>query len=132
MGVVYEGKHMGEFLCSEANGDRSREKGVLSSGQKVEDGQVLKLSGTEVVAAAGTVDSSGDSTESIVGIAYGNYDATSTGPKGEVDLPIAYIAREAVVKDTSLKLYTGSVTTPKTTAVKAALAALGIIIRPTV
>jgi len=121
-----EGKHKGEFLLSEANGTLSREAGTLSSGENVEDGQVLKWSGTELVAAVGTVNSAGENTEDIAGIAYGSYDASSSGPNGAVDTPIVYIARLAEVKLAALKLYTGSVTSGKTTAMKADLLAKNI------
>jgi hypothetical protein len=130
MSVKTEGKHQGEFLISEANGGLSRENGVLSSGQVVEDGQVLKWSGVELVAAAGTLDSSdGDSTEDIAGISFGNYDASSAGPNGAVDTPISYIARLAEVRDAGMKYYTAATDPDKTAAVKAALAAKFIIPR---
>ncbi len=127
--VKTEGKHKGEFLLSEAPGTLSREAGILSSGQVVEDGQVLKWSGVELIAAAGTVNSAGANTEDIAGIAYGNYDASADGPGGAVDTPIVYIARLAEVKLSALKLYTDSATSPKTTAMKADLLAKLIQVR---
>lgn len=129
MTVKTETQHKGEFLLSEAPGTLSREAGTLSSGENVVDGQVLKWSGTELVAAVGTVDSSGNNTEDIAGIAYGAVNASSSGPKGAVDMPIAYIARLAEVKLANLTLYTGSVTTTKTNAMKADLLAKLIQVR---
>jgi hypothetical protein len=121
MSVKTEGKHKGEFLLSQAPGTLSMEAGVLSSGQDIEDGQVLKWSGTELIAAAGTINSADENTEDIAGIAFGNYDATSNGPNGAVDTPIVYVARLAEVKLEALKLYTATAASDKTIAMKAAL-----------
>lgn len=129
MSVKTEKQHKGEFLLSEAPGTLSREAGVLSSGENVVDGQVLKWSGVELVAAVGTVNSAGENTEDIAGIAYGAVNASSTGPGGAVDTPIVYIARLAEVKLANLTLYTGSVTSPKTAAMKADLLAKLIQVR---
>lgn len=130
MSVKTETQHQGEFLISEAPGSLSREQGVLSSGQKVVDGQVLKWSGGELVEAAGTIDSGGDSTEDIAGIAFGAYDASSTGPKGAVDTPIAYIARLAEVNDDKVTYHeSGTNAAAKTAAIKAVLATKFIIPR---
>lgn len=128
--VKTEGQHKGEFLLSEANGTLSREKGILSSGQVVEDGRLLKWSGSELVEAAGTIDSALDSTEDIAGIAYGSYDASADGPGGAVDTPIVYIARMAEVKASAVVLHESAVSaTQKTAALTAALAAMNIILR---
>lgn len=130
MSVKTETQHQGEFLISEASGSRSREQGVLSSGQKVVDGQVLKWSGTELVEAVGTLDSDDAATEDIAGIAFGAADASSTGPNGSVDTDIAYIARDAEVLASKVT-YTesGTDTATKVAALKVALAAKGIISR---
>jgi hypothetical protein len=119
--VLTEGQHKGEFLLSEAPGTLSREVGTLSSGQNVVDGQVLKWSGTELIAAAGTLNSDDSSAEDIAGIAYGAVDASSSGPGGAVDTPIVYIARLAEVKLDNVTLYTAAADADKTAAVKAAL-----------
>lgn len=129
MSVKTETQHKGEFLLSEAPGTLSREAGILSSGENVKDGQVLKWSGVELVAAVGTVNSAGENTEDIAGIAYGAVNASSTGPGGAVDTPIVYIARLAEVKLANLTLYTGGVTTPKTDAMKRDLLAKLIQVR---
>jgi hypothetical protein len=130
MSVKTETQHKGEFLVSEAPGTLSREEGILSSGQVVIDGQVLKWSGTELIAAAGTLDSSdGDNTEDIAGIAYGAIDASSAGPGGAVDTPIVYIARLAEVKLDLVKLYTAAADPDKTAAMKEKLLAKFIQVR---
>lgn len=41
MAVLTEERHAGEFLVSEANGNRSREQGRLASGNKLQAGSVL-------------------------------------------------------------------------------------------
>lgn len=130
MTVKTETQHKGEFLVSRANGSLSMEAGVLSSGQTVVDGQVLKWSGTELIAAAGTLDSSdGDNTEDIAGIAYGSYDASADGPDGSVDTDIVYVARLAEVKDELLTYYTAAADPDKTAAMKAKLLAKFIQVR---
>jgi hypothetical protein len=121
MSTKTETQHKGEFLVSEAPGTLSREQGILSSGQNVVDGQVLKWSGTELIAAAGTINSADENTEDIAGVAYGAVNASSTGPNGAVDSPVVYIARLAEVKLANLTLYTAAADADKTAAMKAAL-----------
>jgi len=41
MTIVYEGPHTAEFILSEASGSRSRENGVVASGQVLEAGEVV-------------------------------------------------------------------------------------------
>lgn len=127
--VKTETQHQGEFLLSEAPGTLSREAGVLSSGQVVVDGQVLKWSGTELIAATGSIDSDDASDEDVAGIAYGNYDASADGPKGAVDTPIVYIARLAEVKLANVTLYTAAAAALKTAAMKAKLKTMNIVTR---
>jgi len=86
--VKTEGQHKGEFLISEAPGSLSREVGTLKSGEKVKDGSVLQLSAGKLLASKGVAAS-----ETIVGVAYGDYDATGGDVKG-----VVYIARLAEVK----------------------------------
>lgn len=125
-----EAQHQGEFLISEANGSLSRESGTLTAGQKVVDGQVLKLVGGKLVEAAGTLDSSNNSTEVIVGIAYGAWDASSSGPLGSVDRTIPYIARLAEVFNSKVTYHeSGTNAAAKTAAIKAELKDLNIIPR---
>jgi hypothetical protein len=129
--VKTEGQHKGEFLVSEGNGTISRAAGVLSSGQVVTDGRVLKWSGTELIVAAGTIDSDGASDEDLAGIAYGSYDASADGPGGAVDTPIVYIARLAEVKAANVTYHVSETNAAaKTAAMKVKLAeSLNIVSR---
>lgn len=130
MTVKTETQHQGEFLVSEAPGSLSREKGTLTAGQKVVDGQVLKLVGGKLVEAAGTLDSSSNSTEVIVGVAFGAWDASASGPGGSVDTVIPYIARLAEVMDSKVTYHeSGTNAAAKTAALKAELKELFIIPR---
>jgi hypothetical protein len=97
MTVVTEGKHAGEFLLSEAQGDRSRESAYLKSGEVVEDGQYVALDGDELVAFPAGLNTDGDLTAEIEGIVIGDHDATD----GAIE--VAYIARDAEVRDSSIK-----------------------------
>lgn len=123
--VKTEGRHNGEFLMSEAPGKRSRENGVLKSGQNLVAGTVVG-----VITAGGQLkgvdNDASDGSQTAVGIILNTVDASSTGTNA--DTPVAYIARDAEVNVDCL-------TWPATedggdiTANKADLAALGIILR---
>ncbi len=93
--ALTEGRWAAEFIMSEANGNRSRENGTVASGQTLVAGQLVQLSGPNLVAWAGT----GTAT---VGIMINNVDATD----GAVDA--AYIARDAEVNFNLLTFPTGS------------------------
>jgi len=127
MSVKTEGKHAGEFLLSEAPGTLSRESCIVSSGQTVEDGQVVTDdgSGSEFVVATGSVNSEGVSDEAIAGILIvpGGSPVTLTA-----DTKFAYIARLAEVKASSVKLHDDS-SDAEDAAVIAALAAKNIVLR---
>lgn len=72
-----EGTHTAEYLLSEANGDRSREQGILASGNHVA-GTVLALNAAgNYVQVAPAAD---DGTEQSVAVLYEAKDA-STGPQ---------------------------------------------------
>lgn len=131
MTVFTEGQHTGEFLVSEANGELSREVGTFASGNDAVDGRALKLVSGKLVVAAGTLDSSGNSSEVIVGFAYGRTNASSTHPDGAADRKGVYIARYAEVKASNVTLHavSGGGAAAATTGVKAALAKLGIVLR---
>ncbi|MCK1668628.1 head decoration protein [Bradyrhizobium sp. 153] len=123
--VKTEPQHRGEFLVSEANGTRSREVGTLSSGNVAKDGRVVKLVGGELVPATGS-NAAGVSDEAIVGIVLGDHDATAADVKG-----VVYLARDIEAKASAVTLHdvTGGGAAAATTAVKDALAKLGIILR---
>lgn len=132
MTVLTERQHTGEFLVSEGNGSISRESGTLTSGEVVVDGQVLALVANKLVAAEGTYDSdTGVTDEDIVGIAYGDHDATGADLEG-----VVYIARLAEVKEELVTLYTeissdseSDVGAISEAAVTAALLAKNIVLR---
>lgn len=109
-----EGKHIGEFLVSEANGTRSRQGDlVISSGQgKLASGTVVSKVASELVATT-----SGN-TGTVAGVLWHGEDATSADAKA------VYIARDAEV-DTSLLIVPDNAKV----AALAALVALGIIPR---
>jgi hypothetical protein len=110
--VKTEGQHTGEFLVSEGNGSISREVRNIASGTTLVDGQLLQLSGDNLVplTAGGTV----------VGIAYGGGTATVQRPKR-----LPYIARLAEVKYELLTFPADS----DQAAIVGALKQLGIIVR---
>jgi hypothetical protein len=117
MTVKTEGQHKGEFLVSEANGTLSREVGTLASGNTVNDGQVLALSGGKLVASVGNAGS-----EVLVGIVLGSHDASAAD---KPDVP--YVARLAEVDGS---LVTVDATDPEPdAAVWTELKALNIISR---
>lgn len=126
MTVLTEGKHDAEFLLSEAPGSRSREEASLTAGQTVEDGQAVKLVASKLVAVSGSRNSDGTSNEAVAGFVIGNHVAGASDK-----LHVAYIARDAEVKASAVKLHTtvGGSAAAATTAVTAKLVALGLSLR---
>lgn len=124
MTVLTEGIHNEEFLLTEGNGTISRESATVDNGADLEAGTVVKMVGGKLVQAAGTYDSSGVSTEDIVGILARPAAAASA----EVD-GVPYIARLAEVKDELVVFHSGSADANKKAAVVAALKALNIVTR---
>lgn len=84
MSTLTQGRRAAEFILSEANGNYSRQNGVLISGQNLAAGTVLKASGSKLTAY--TVASA------PVGILLEATDASAG------DVACAYIARAAEVK----------------------------------
>lgn len=122
--IKTEGQYKGEFLVSEGNGTISREVATLTAGQVVTDGRLLKWASSKLVVAAGTLNSAGTSDEDIAGIAFGDTDASVTGPGGSVDTPIVFIARLAEVKAANVTYHvSGTNAAAKTAALKAKLKA---------
>lgn len=121
--VFTEGRHPGEFLLIEGNGQISREAAVIVSGSGViAPGTVLgKISASGKFApspATGT-----DGSESAVAIALHGCDATSADQK------IAIIARSAEVKADSLLFHSTVNDAAKKAAKATQLAAVGVIVR---
>jgi hypothetical protein len=119
--MVSEGKHTAEFIVSEANGSRSRDKGTLLANQVVVAGELLGIetaSGKYVAYdPAGTIVGS----DTVAGIAYDNYDATGA------DKSIVVISRDTEVRGSDLT-YNEAVAGTVTAEI-AGLKALGLIVR---
>ena len=123
MTVFNEGRDAGEFLLSEANGNRSRDVATVASGAGViAPGTVLgKLtSGGKYTASPAT---GSDGSQTAVAVALYGCDATSADQK------LVVIARDAEV-NVNLLAYASSVDDAAKKAAKATqLAAVGIIVR---
>lgn len=118
MTVKTEGRHAGEFILSEANGQRSREVGTVASGQVLKAGTVLELSGGNLVTYAGSTSSE------AVGVLFDNVDATDGAVAGAV-----YIARDAELNSDKLSITTDNTAGDGLAAGIAGLKSLGIIAR---
>src|SRR5688572_2315039 len=107
--VLSEGRWMEEFLFSEGNGNISREKATVSNNQDLAAGTVVQLSGSELVAATGLVDTDGNIITQVVGVLSKAVDTTAAGPNGNVDATDqVYIARDAEVVEALLTLPAGA------------------------
>jgi hypothetical protein len=114
-----------EFLLSEANGARSRESGIVKSGQgKLKAGTVVQFdvsAPTKFVVADGVLHNGALATP-VAGIIAHDVDATS----GDVEVP--YIARDAEVIDAFL-VYPAETSGGEKAATMKSLKALGIAVR---
>jgi hypothetical protein len=124
MTVLTETRHAGEYIKSEANGDRSRETGTVASGQDLAAGEVVMLSGGELVAHDGLLDTQGDVITPAVGIMFDAVDATGGAVTGAV-----YTARDSEVVAAALTFPTETTAGGEQAGVTASLATLGIIAR---
>lgn len=106
--TINEGQHPGEFIVSEANGRRSREKVTFESGQTIKAGHVLGQ-----VSASGEYKEydpgNADGSETAVAVAYDAVDASA----GAADGPI--IARDAEVSAGDLVWFDGASDAQKST-----------------
>ena len=91
MTTFTEGPHTAEFILSESNGHFSRENGTVASGQDLEAGEVVQLSGGELVAFSAALNTAGTLITEAAGILLEKVDATAGAKKA------AYIARDAEV-----------------------------------
>ena len=123
MTVLLEARHPGEFLMTEANGQRSRETITIATGAGViAPGTVLgkvTASGKYVASAVGASDGSQNPTAIPI---YGA-DATSA------DVDVAAIVRDAEVNGHCLVYHADRDQPAEKAAANVALAALGIIVR---
>ena len=120
MTELTEGRHVGEFIFSEANGTRSREEITVVSGQNLKCGDVVgKITASGKYAIYN--DGAADGSEAAAGVLYGATDATGG------DTPSVIVARDAEVNASELG-WNGQAQ-PAIDAGTADLAALGIISR---
>lgn len=121
--VFNEGRHTGEFLLTEGNGQISREAGVVASGSGIiASGTVLGrlTAGGKLVPSPAT---GADGAQTAVAVALYGCDATSA------DQTIAIIARNAEVKADALVHHATVNDAAKRAAKATQLAAAGIIVR---
>lgn len=124
MPTLTEGKYAGEFICSEANGRRSREEVTVASGQNVKVAHILgkvTASGEYIEWNPANVDGS----QTVAGISHSAVDATGGAKKAVI------IARDAELNEKELEYFAAATAGNKDTA-KAQLANLGIIVRKAV
>jgi len=123
MTVLTEGRHPGEFLMTEANGQRSRENITIASGAGIiAPGTVLgriTTSGKYLASAVGATDGS----QTAAAIALYGCDATSG------DANISAITRDAEVNGSILTYHPDRDQAAEKTAAQGDLAAVGIIVR---
>jgi len=121
MTQLTESTHAFEFLASEANGARSREQGILASGNNLSAGAVLG-----VITASGKYaeynPGNADGSETAVAVLADAVDASAA------DADCVVVARDAEVKSGSLAWFSGATAGQKTTG-ESDLAAVGIIAR---
>lgn len=116
-----EPRHTGEHIVSEANGDRSREEGVLAAGNNLVVGAVLgriTASGLYTELAPGAVDGS----EVAAAVLYAAVDATAADTKCVVHVRDCEVAASQLA-------WPAAITGPQQTTAEGELAAAGIIIR---
>lgn len=118
MTVYTEGRHAGEFLISEANGQRSRETVTVTSGQNLAAGAIIELATGKAIGFAGATASE------AIGVLFDAVDATG----GDVTDAV-YIARDAEVQASEITVASDDTAETKKTAAIADLLAIGIIAR---
>ncbi len=77
-----EGAHPAEFLISEQNGQLSRSKIVVLSGQDLAAGTIVQLSGGKAIAADGAADTPGDLLVQAAGVLFAAVDASLADADG--------------------------------------------------
>ena len=123
MPTLTEGRHPGEFLLTEATGQRSREAITIASGAGIiAPGTVLgkvTASGKYIASAVGAADGS----ETAAAVCLYGCDATSA------DVDVSAIVRDAELKGDILTYHADRDLAAEKDAANADLAALGIIVR---
>jgi hypothetical protein len=117
--VFNEGNHDGGFLIREANGDRSRDVGILESGQKLDTGAVLgKITASDKFVEYNPA--GGDGSENVSAILFANVDASSN------DVDVTLIVRDAEYNSREI-VFNVALTALEITTAEDALKALGLI-----
>ncbi|MDH4572464.1 head decoration protein [Salinicola acroporae] len=119
MAMITEPRWTGEHVVSEANGQRSREQGILAAGKHAAGTVLAKNADGDFVALA---PGANDATKTAAAILYAPTDA-SEGP-----VPCVVHARDCEVHDECLAWPDGITDAQKTTALKA-LDGAGIVVR---
>lgn len=120
MTAIAEGRHAGEFIMSEANGQRSRENVTIVSGQDIGAGAVLgKITASGKYTAINQ--GAGDGSQTAAGILIAACDAS------DGDVEAAIIARDAEVNADCLDW--GAESPTEITTGLAELLTLGIVAR---
>ena len=124
MPIVTEGRHVGEFLLSEANGSRSRDNITLVAGSGTLPAvRVLGLiTASKKYAPHDPAAVDGSETARAVLLAGVTVPAAA-------DLPAVAFTRDCEVKAVALTYAAATDTAPEKAAVAAALAAVGIVCR---
>jgi hypothetical protein len=123
MATLTEGKYPGEFIATEANGKRSRDNGILISGQNLGTGRVLGLitaSGKWTDLAPGASDGS----QVAAGVLFKACNATSA------DATCVVMTRSCELNRAEMDF--GALNGGQQTTAIAQLALQGIIVRPAV
>lgn len=120
--TINEGQHAGEFIVSQANGGRSRDRVTFASGEVIKPGHVLG-----VVSTSGEYKeynpSNTDGSETAVAVAYDHVDASG----GAADGPA--VTRDAEVSSGDLVWFSSATSAEKTTGKDELQSNAGIIAR---
>lgn len=124
MPIVTEGRHVGDFLLSEANGSRSRDNITLVAGSgTLSAGTVLgKITASKKYAPHDPTADDGSETACAVLLAGASVPAAA-------DLLAVAFTRDCEVKAVALTYSAATDTAPEKAAIAAALAAVGIVCR---
>jgi hypothetical protein len=125
MTTLNESLHAGSHIAWEANPMFTRETATVASGQNLKAGEVVMLSGGNLVALDGTLATDGSLTNTPAGVMFDGVDATD----GAI-ADCVYTARgPAIVKAADITFPTETTAGGQKAATIAALKALNIIVR---
>lgn len=124
MTTFTESLHAGSHIAWEASAQISREVGTVASGQNLKAGQLVMLSGGNLVAHDGALTTDGALVNPVEGIMFDAVDATGGSMSGSV-----YSKRLTVVKDDDLTYPAESTAGGEKAACKASMAENNIITR---